>query len=92
MMIRCTNGNLINPQKMELFTIIEENNSFFVSAITGNSRYDLIYTNNRPEADAILDALFEALKPGFARNDSIDYIEYIKERKYNNYQFRNNGR
>ena len=81
MMIRCTNGDLLNPQKMELFTIIEDNGSFHVAGICRGNRYDLIYTNNRPEAEAILDDLFRTISVGFQRAESIDYIDYIRNRR-----------
>ena len=81
MVIRCANGNILNPAKMELFTIIEEDDKFFVSGICHGSRYDIIYTDNRPEADNIINYLYRAFQGGFQRAENIDYIEYLRNRK-----------
>ena len=81
MVIRCANGNILNPAKMELFTIIEEDDKFFVSGICHGSRYDIIYTDNRPEAENIISYLYRAFQGGFQRAENIDYIEYLRNRK-----------
>jgi len=79
MLLRSTNGNLINPSRMEMFTIIEENGLFYVSGIVGNNRYDLIYTNNRPEAEGILMDIYNEAEGGFARGRNIDFGRYIRK-------------
>ena len=81
MVIRCANGNILNPAKMELFTIIEENEKYFVSGICRGSRYDIIYTDNRPEAENIMYYLYRAFQGGLQRAESIDYTEYLWNRK-----------
>ena len=81
MVVRCANGNILNPSKMEMFTIIEENEYFYVSGIAHGNRYDIIYTNSRPEAESIMNYLYRAFSGGFQRAESIDYLEYLRNRK-----------
>ena len=81
MVIRCANGNILNPAKMELFTIIEENDKYYVSGICRGSRYDIIYTDNRPEAENVMNYLYGAFQGGLQRAESIDYIKYLRNRK-----------
>jgi len=84
MLIRCTNGDILNPQKMELFTIIENDGAFFISGICHGQRYDIIYTNNRSEAESILFDLYKRLSVGMQRAESIDFKEYLKNNRWRN--------
>ena len=81
MIIRCANGNIMNPSKMELFTIIEENKLFYVSGISHGQRYDIIYVDSRPEAESIMNYLYRVMQAGVQRAESIDYLEYLRNKK-----------
>jgi len=82
MIIRCSDGGIINPNKIEFYGLCDREDGITeLFALSANNRYVLYYSRDRKEMERHHNSLFNVLKNGIKNDVCIDFVQEIRNRR-----------